>query len=60
MRLTKYLYLIILGIALTFFTTVNGQNQPKEVKIENLLSESLSKKFTPNRKVRIDLVELFA
>jgi len=56
-RLTKYLYLIIFGIAFTFYTTVNGQNQPKEVKIENLLSESLSKEFTPDREVRIDLVE---
>lgn len=57
MRLTKYLYLIIFGIALTFYTTVNSQNQPKEIKIENLLSESLSKEFTPDREVRIDLVE---
>jgi len=56
-RLTKYLYLIIFGIALTFYTTVNGQNQPKEIKIENLLLESLSKEFTPDREVRIDLVE---
>ena len=57
MRLSKYLFQIIFGIALAFYSTVNGQNQPKEIKIENLLSESLSKEFTPDREVRIDLVE---
>lgn len=57
MKLSKYLSLMIFGIALAFYTTVNGQNQPKEIKIENLLSESLSKEFAPDREVRIDLVE---
>ena len=57
MRLTKYLFLIIFGISLAFYSTVSGQNQPREIKIENLLLESLSKEFTPDREVRIDLVE---
>jgi quercetin dioxygenase-like cupin family protein len=56
-RLTKFLSLIIFSITLAFYTTVNGQIQPKEIKIENLLLESLSKEFTPDREVRIDLVE---
>ena len=57
MRLSKYLFLIIFGIALAFYVTVNGQNQPKEIKTENLLFESLSKEFTTDREIRIDLVE---
>lgn len=57
MRLSKYLFLIIFGITFVLCSSVNGQNQPKEIKIENLLWESLSKEFTPDREVRIDLVE---
>jgi quercetin dioxygenase-like cupin family protein len=56
-RLTKHLFLIFFAIAFAFCATVNGQNQPKEIKIENLLLESLSKEFTPDREVRVDLVE---
>ena len=57
MKLLKNLSLIIFLIALAFYTTVNGQNQSREIKIENLLLESLSEQFTPDREVRIDLVE---
>ncbi|GMU94583.1 cupin domain-containing protein [Ignavibacterium album] len=57
MRLTKYLFLIFFGIMLTLCSTVNAQKQPKEIKIKNLLLESLAQEFTPDREVRIDLVE---
>jgi len=56
-RLLKNLSLIIFLIALAFNFAANGQNQSREIKIENLLLESLSEQFTPDREVRIDLVE---
>ncbi len=57
MRLLKNLSLIIFLIAIAFNFAANGQNQSREIKIENLLLESLSEQFTPDREVRIDLVE---
>ena len=57
MRLINNLFLITLGFSFALVSSANGQNQPKEIKIENLLLESLSKEFTPDREVRIDLVE---
>jgi len=56
-RLLKNLSLIIFLITLAFNFAANGQNQSREIKIENLLLESLSEQFTPDREVRIDLVE---
>jgi quercetin dioxygenase-like cupin family protein len=56
-RLLKNLSLIIFLIAIAFNFAANGQNQSREIKIENLLLESLSEQFTPDREVRIDLVE---
>lgn len=53
----KYLSLLILGFAFALCADVNAQTQPKEIKIENLLLESLAQEFTPDREVRIDLVE---
>jgi quercetin dioxygenase-like cupin family protein len=56
-RSSKYLSILIFSITLVFYGNVNGQTQPREIKIENLLLESLSKEFTPDREVRIDIVE---
>lgn len=58
MRLSKYLALITLGITLILYSTADGQNQDGEIKIINLLLESLAVEFTPDREVRIDLVEI--
>ncbi|MEJ5263297.1 MAG: cupin domain-containing protein [Ignavibacterium sp.] len=57
MRLLKNLAPIFFAIALVFNFAANGQNQSREIKIENLLLDSLSKDFTIDREVRIDLVE---
>lgn len=57
MFILKYMYLIIIGIAIVPCADVAAQTQPKEIKIENLLLESLAQEFIPDREVRIDLVE---
>lgn len=57
MRLTKNLFLIMFGIVFLYCFSVNGQDQPKEIKIKNLLLESLAQEFIPDREVRIDIVE---
>jgi quercetin dioxygenase-like cupin family protein len=56
-RISKYFSLIIFVIALALCATVVGQDQSKEIKIENLLLKSLSQEFTHDREVRIDLIE---
>lgn len=45
------------GIVFLYCFSVNGQDQPKEIKIKNLLLESLAQEFIPDREVRIDIVE---
>ncbi len=57
MKASKYFSLVVFAIAITFCTNVNGQDQSKAIKIQTLLLDSLSKEFTPDREVRIDLVE---
>ena len=57
MILSKKISLIIFSITIAFNFAANGQNQSREIKMENLLLESLSEDFTPDREVRIDLVE---
>lgn len=57
MSLSAKFFLIIFGITTIFFNTVFGQSQSREIKVENLFLESLAKEFTPDREVRIDIVE---
>lgn len=57
MFILKYLSLITIVIFFAPYNDLNSQTQHKEIKIENLLLESLAQEFTPDREVRIDLVE---
>jgi quercetin dioxygenase-like cupin family protein len=53
----KYMSLIIISISFVLWNDINAQTEPKEIKIKNLLLEPLAQEFTPDREVRIDLVE---
>lgn len=56
--LKNIFFLILFCISLTGFYLYKSINKRDESKVTNLLQTELAKEFTPDREIRIDLVEI--
>lgn len=58
LNINKLFFIILFCFAITGFISHNQLNKPDDSKVTNLILTELSKEFTPDREVRIDMVEI--